>query len=93
MKVLEFAQEVYLIQILFLGLEGQHQQQGFDPNAPDPNAPMEQLSQQLQRLPQPQGPQINVIPQHHMQAPQPPQLHPGWCERNFFFWQNSLKYF
>lgn len=44
-------------------------------NSSDPSTPMEQLSQQVQRLPNP--PQINVIPQHQMQAPQPPQLHAG----------------
>ncbi|KAL0272567.1 UNVERIFIED_CONTAM: hypothetical protein PYX00_005487 [Menopon gallinae] len=54
------------------GLDGQS---NFDMNSSDPSTPMEQLSQQVQRLPNP--PQINVIPQHQMQAPQPPQLHTG----------------
>ncbi|KAK6625076.1 hypothetical protein RUM43_005367 [Polyplax serrata] len=54
----------------------QHQQSPFDLNSGDPNTPMEQLSQQVQRMPNP-TPQISVISQHHMQAPQPPPLHTG----------------
>ena len=64
-----------MIIITIIFFSAQHQQP-YDLNSNDMHAPVEQLSQQVQRIPNPPS-QVNVISQHHLQSSQQQSQHHG----------------